>query len=438
MKSLIQRTGLLLQLLSLALLLSCGGGGGGDGSGGGGTPSSSSPQIDTLSYSPKAAYVGSTLQVQGSFGFSDPDGDLAVVVLTIKDGSGATLSSQTIPARDAQGLKQGVLTGTVIAGTAAASTYTFEVYVMDAAGHPSNVLSGSIRIAEYPWTAKAPDPQRREYTASASLGGLLYVMGGQRTDAGVVPAPATAAVNIYDALSNTWTSAPALPTARMGLVAGVVGGKLYAIGGATEGFTTAAVGTVEAYDPATSLWTTRASMPTPRAFAASAVVNGLIYVVGGEDQTGNTLGTLEVYDPVGDTWSTRTALPTPRTRLRATALGAHVYAVGGYGGLLTQWVGSVEMFSTGGNTWSSPASMPTPRSQFGLVEYNGTLLAAGGENVARSLDVLEVFDAATGTWSVKSPSPVAFTRASAGAAGAKLYFFADGTTLQYDPANEIR
>ena len=61
-------------------------------------------------------------------------------------------------------------------------------------------------------------------------------------------------------------------------------------------FCTNPLSTVEAYDPATNTWTTDASMPTARDGLGAGVINGKLYAVGGENSTGQ-LRTLEVFNP---------------------------------------------------------------------------------------------------------------------------------------------
>ena len=61
--------------------------------------------------------------------------------------------------------------------------------------------------------------------------------------------------------AGTWLEKASMPTARRGLTAGVVNGKIYAIGGIDQ---LERVSTVEEYDPVTNTWTSKASMPTAR------------------------------------------------------------------------------------------------------------------------------------------------------------------------------
>lgn len=424
-----------LLLISLISLLSSCGGGGGGGDGSGGT----APMISDLQYSPQEEYTSTTTTMfDGQISFSDPDGDLSSATLTIKDSSGATVSTTTTPIQGAAGLTSGTIAGSVTASLLVADNYTLQVYITDVEGLRSNVLSGPVRIVQFPWTSKQASSIAREYAAVAVLNGRLYLVGGQRTDAGIIPGPVTSDMEVYDPQTNTWGAAPSMPTARMGLVAAAVDGKLYAIGGSIDGFGTD-VGTVEEFDPVSQTWTTRASMPTPRYFAAGAQVGGRIFVAGGRQLGGQTsLNIAEAYDPVTNSWSSVAPLPTGRSELAAAESSGRLYAVGGYAGLVPQWVGILEAYDPTNNSWSSHDSMPTARSHLALVTFAGKVLAAGGENVNRSLDTLESYDTNANAWSVKTPSPVAFSRASAGVVNGKMYVLGNGLTLEYDPANELR
>lgn len=419
-------------LVAAALLLGACGGGGGAGVAG------SAPRLSDLRVAPAATYVASTpVSFNGTFDFADSDGDLRFIHLGIVDGTGATVADETLPVADAQGITQGTLVGTVVAMATVPDTYRFAMYATDAAGLRSNTLESSVRVAAYPWVSLAAGPTAREYAAAATLNGLVYLVGGQRTDSGVVPGPAMPTLEIYNPANNTWSTAAPMPTPRMGLVAVALNGKLYAVGGRTNGFTNSAVGTVEEFDPGTGLWRTLNPMPTPRYFAAGAVVNNQIVVVGGES-LGASLSDVEVYNPVANSWQRRSSMPTPRGQLSLAELGGQLFAVGGYAGLVLQWTGLVEAYDPLTDRWAARASMPTPRAHLALAVANGVLLAAGGENVNRALDTLEVFDPATNAWSTKTPSTTAFTRAACVVANTTVWSFGDRLTLQYDPANDIR
>ena len=424
---------LLLPVIAGCLLLftHCGGGGGSTGG--------TAPTISNFQFSPGAAYLSTTpMSFTGSFSFRDPDGDLSSATLTIADSSGATVSTIPLPIQGAAGQTSGVLSGMVTALVPVADNYAVQVFVTDSRGLQSNVLSGSLRIVRFPWTSRQASSISREYAAVAVVNDRLYVLGGQLTDTGTIPGPATAAVEVYDPQTDSWSASPSMPTARMGLVAAEAGGKLYAIGGSINGYSME-TGAVEEFDPGTQTWTTRASMTTPRCFAAGALVGGRIYVMGGR-KAGDLAGrdVAEVYDPATDSWSSVAPMPTGRSELAAAESNGRLYFAGGYADLMRQWVGTLEAYNPTDDSWSARNSMPTPRSHLALAAVAGKVLAAGGENVSRGLDTLESYDPGANAWSVKTPSPVAFTRAAAGVVNGKMYVLGKGLALEYDPANEIR
>jgi len=100
---------------------------------------------------------------------------------------------------------------------------------------------------------------------------------------------------MYDPSNNQWTRKADMPTARSGITAGVLGGRLYVFGGEAPS------GTFyenEAYDPETNVWEAQAPMLTARHGLGSAVVDGKIYVLcGGPTPGGSFSDVNEVFTP---------------------------------------------------------------------------------------------------------------------------------------------
>lgn len=424
----------LVMAWALAIVLSaCGGGGGST------APTGTAPAISNLSISPEAAYVSSdpqTFSVQ--LDFTDDQGDLTAISLRVRNLLGElVLDLGWLPVEGPDTLTEGSILGEIGVANEPAGRYLVEVQTRDRLGLLSNVLTATVRIADFPWTQVLAAPMAREYAGVAALDGKVYVAGGQRTDTGVVPGPATNALEVYDPATNTWANLPAMPTARMGLTLTAWGGKLYAMGGRTDGYSISAVGTVEIYDPVTGLWRTGTPMPTPRFHAGAAATGSAIVVAGGELET-NVLATVEAYLPDTDTWQARAALPSPRAQLGLQTVGSTVYAVGGYGGLLPQWVATVSAYDALTDQWSARQPMANARAFAATAVADGALWVAGGENVSRSLDVLERYDPLTDTWRTVTASPRAFGRAGAATVNGRVFVPGNGFTLAYDPANEIR
>ncbi|MCH7570485.1 MAG: galactose oxidase [Deltaproteobacteria bacterium] len=157
----------------------------------------------------------------------------------------------------------------------------------------------------------------------AVIGNKIYAAGGvdrSRRNTG--------ANEVYDPLKDRWTKRASMPTPRDHLAVGVVGGKLYVIGGRIDGSYRKNLAVTEEYDPASNRWRSRASMPTARSGIAAAALGGRIFVFGGESVSG-TFNQTESYDPATGRWETLTPMPTPRHGLGAAVLGGNIYVISG-------------------------------------------------------------------------------------------------------------
>ena len=202
------------------------------------------------------------------------------------------------------------------------------------------------------WAKAASMSHARSQHAVVGTGnGRLYALGGGNAyDPGPVDT-----VEVYYESFNSWRAANPMPTAREAHAAGIVEsesayeGKIYVVGGrGTEG---QPLDTVEVYDPATETWAAAAPMPTARWGLAAGVVGGKLYAVGGAGTVGGVdnqpLDTVEVYDPDKDSWTALDPLPTARFGLAAGVIDGKLYAVGGtgtLGGVDLQPLDTVEVY----------------------------------------------------------------------------------------------
>jgi N-acetylneuraminic acid mutarotase len=128
------------------------------------------------------------------------------------------------------------------------------------------------------WTTKANMPTARCWLSTSVVNGKIYAFGG------TVGSPWTgrSAVEEYDPSTDTWTSKADMPTARWALATSVVDEKIYAIGGESQYLNVVYdISTVEVYDPVTDGWSSKAPMPELRGGLSSSVVAGKIYAIGG-------------------------------------------------------------------------------------------------------------------------------------------------------------
>ena len=180
------------------------------------------------------------------------------------------------------------------------------------------------------WSARAPMPTPRAGLAVANVGNSIFAIGGRSGTGGPCSGGALATVERYNIASDAWTTVAPLPAPRSDLAAAVVGNDIYVFGGCNVIGTI--VGDVDVYDAVTNTWSTApADMPTARA-AMYAVANkgGTVYVIGGWDGASPGLSTNESYKASHDLWMTGLLpMPTARAETGAVGHGGRIYIVGG-------------------------------------------------------------------------------------------------------------
>ncbi|MBI3646088.1 MAG: hypothetical protein HY233_09015, partial [Acidobacteriales bacterium] len=236
------------------------------------------------------------------------------------------------------------------------------------------------------WAIKAPIPTNRAIASAGVIDGKLYVVGGCiNSDCRV---GVTNILQVYDPATDTWTTKASMPTARAAMATGVIAGQLYVAGGFQACYGPCPmVNTLEVYDPATNIWTSKASMPTTRSHMDGAVIDGKLYVVGGSTDGGNAIATLEVYDPSTDAWTTNAPMPTARQSHGAGEVNGILYAVSGVlaGGIA---VNTVEAYDPATDTWTTVAPIPTAQYLSKPQGINGVLYVAG---IGAGSSTLEAF-----------------------------------------------
>ncbi len=278
------------------------------------------------------------------------------------------------------GVRAGVLNQRVyvVGGVTAAGPLNLVEAYSPASGTWTTIFTGS--------TPLAPMTTPRESHAMTVIGNQLYAVGGYTSGGAAV-----AALEAYDASTNTWTSKAPMPTARAAIAAGVINNVLYVVGG---GESPAPLNTLEAYNPTSNTWTTLAPMPTARRYLSAAVVNGLLYAIGGDNA-----GTVEAYDPATNMWTTKASRPAHRGGGAAGVIDGLIYIVGGFGPSVSS--GVVEVYNPATDSWSTLASMLTARDEAAIGVLDGRLFVAGGKTGptgASLVATLERFRPPETTW----------------------------------------
>lgn len=223
--------------------------------------------------------------------------------------------------------------------------------------------------------------------------------------------------------SNTNQKAPA-QTARIEAVAEAVGNRVYFIGGITADMEVTDL--VEVYDPREDKWSNGVPMLTARGGAASIATDKYIYVLGGR-RYGDILGTVERYDPTTDSWTELSPMPTARWLLMAAVIGDKIYAVGGISGTgnARRALDVAEVYDPASDTWTQASPMPVARSNASVAVVDGKLYIISGRlGVGRSRSTtrgVAVYDPAEDSWVRASPITNARTGSEACVVDGMIY-----------------
>lgn len=201
---------------------------------------------------------------------------------------------------------------------AAASLIGSKIYVSHGFRAGDSLLLSIYDIPTDTWThggASAPDAA---VVRSEGVGGLAsakhYSIAGRPGIAG--PAGPGDAIEEFTP-GGGWVTMTPMPTPRRGAGAASVGGKIYVVGGDSgivPGGPATTGGALEVFDPSVGVggtWTPLTPMPIPVTDAEAMIglgpaesgsVAGKIYVFGGRDALGTIISAVQIYDIAGDTW----------------------------------------------------------------------------------------------------------------------------------------
>ncbi|MDT3776368.1 kelch repeat-containing protein [Nitrospira sp. MA-1] len=293
------------------------------------------------------------------------------------------------------------------------------------------------------WQTETPAPTKRTEVAAATLNNTIYVVGGfeQPGLSNFINLGITPSLQAYDPATDRWTAKAPMPIGLHHLGIGVVGGKLYVIGGYKQGGLSVwqPVATVYAYDPAMDTWTERAPMPTPRGALSVTAHDGKLYAIGGYDGKANSPA-VEIYDPQTNTWTVRTPLPTPRDHLAAATVSGKVYAIGGrVNGDYRQNLAVMEVYDPVTDRWSRAADLPAARSGITAAEVGGRIYVFGGEKEEGTFRENEAYDPARNVWQTMAPMTTGRHGLGSAVVDGRIYVISGGPTPggSFSDLNEV-
>jgi len=263
---------------------------------------------------------------------------------------------------------------------------------LDAHGHVLSAVTKFDPVNErFDNTSCAPMPTPRYRFGAACVNGEIWVGGGFENGTAGNAGWSMSSVDVYNVAANTWRAGPPLQVARGDLALGVVGTKLYAIGGYDWTYTPLATNEIlDLTSTATAAagWSYAAPMPLPKGDLQAATINGHLYVPGGWNVQRTFMSELVVYDAAADTWQVRAPMSAPRGDHAVTALDGQLYVIGGemWSGVTStcDWgwgpvecavnlipMHGVEMYSPATDAWTSMAPLPASRFRFAATAIEG-------------------------------------------------------------------
>lgn len=178
-------------------------------------------------------------------------------------------------------------------------------------------------------------------------------------------------------------------------------GKVLVAGGSTGSAISAAA---ELFDPTTNTWTQLPAMSQARAkHSATLLPDGRVLVAGGKQEKADgysyALASAELFDPLANKWIALSPLASARANHSATLLlDGRVLVAGGQNcSPYCTDLSDAELFNPSTKSWSTAAPMLKPRMAHTatlLVGAGGNVLVVGGGGVALCLSAAEKYDPA--------------------------------------------
>lgn len=251
------------------------------------------------------------------------------------------------------------------------------------------------------WTATGSMVTPHAFQAATRLrDGKVLVTGGLINDR--LDGKVSAAAELYDPGSGTWSMTKAMSKARWGQTATLLpDGKVLVAGSYRN--SSDPLASAELYDPSRGIWTDTGTMTRGRGgHTATLLPDGRVLVVGGgaEDNSlegGPRSASAELYDPGSGRWTATGSMIEARQGFTATLLPDGTVLVAGGDGSFT----AAELYDPRRGTWTVTGSMADGRfGHTATLLPDGSVLVAGGCACSEpgAWASAELYDPSSGTW----------------------------------------
>ena len=287
--------------------------------------------------------------------------------------------------------------------------------------------------ADEPWklvtTAQDSAPTARHESGVAEVNDRIYLIGGRDSRP----------VEAYNPLTRSWENLGPAPLELHHFQPVTLGSKIYIVGAFTCCYPVETIiAAVHVFDTATKSWTTDGSLPSARLRGGAAAVarNGKIYVLGGNTNghSGGAVAWFDEFDPATGQWTVLPDAPHARDHFAAVIVNNKLVAAAGrqtaQPNPFANPVTATDVYDFANGQWTSVQPIPTARAGAVAVAVETEVIVAGGEisTTSTALDTVEAFDVTTNTW--RSLQPMNFGRHSGGGvvAGTNLHMIAGSLT----------
>jgi len=246
------------------------------------------------------------------------------------------------------------------------------------------------------WSALRDAPSARTEVASARIGRSIYVVGGFDRSSGTT----VGTLERYDIRRNRWRRLRSLPVGVNHPTAVAHRGRLFVHGGyRARRSLGSATARLWVYDPRRNRWNRLPSSPTPRAAHAVGVVGGRLYAAGGANDRGS-LRTMDVYSFGRRRWARGPSFPGPaRDHTTGAAAGGRFYVLAGRQGAKGNFK-VAESYDPRLRRWSRLPDMRRARGGIAAAVVRGRIVVFGGEDFAtgRTIERVELLDPRRRRW----------------------------------------
>ncbi len=270
----------------------------------------------------------------------------------------------------------------------------------------------------------------RHEAAGVVLGDSIYLMGGR----GNRP------VERYSMTTGHWENLGLAPLELHHAQPVVIGDDIYIAGAFTCCYPRETIiAEIHVLDTQANTWDVVGSMPVERLRGSTAAVahGGKLYVLGGNTQghDGGAVAWFDEFDPSTGQWLVLPDAPNARDHFSAVMIGNELVAASGRQTALpnpaANPVQAVDIYDFESGQWRSGAPIPTARGGAAAVGYGMDVIVAGGEinTSSRALDVVEAYDVSADIWRTLPAMITGRHGSGGGVSGGQMFMFSGASSI---------